>query len=323
MKNRVVALVVCSLLVFLTADLALAEWQIEYSDRLVNAMREAEYQCPKRVGHFATKAECEKARESASRATGCHPYSMADMKCVGYDTPSSIPRSVTPQPGKISRGVRGDGRYQDEQNWLIREQIERWAKEERERELERQKEFELGKSDLLKMLKGVGGEQGLALKPPPVVNLSDKETDTLIKPIEVPVPRLHPNDFKKSPVMSAEDSPLIRLPKLPEIPEWVRKEVEKTPSRMVELAITAVRGGAYLKVFKINARFTDYAIGQIEKFMDLARRGFPERESEAFLRRQDWEPFGILFEGWTSLPVPPYAEDEKNKAQSWFWKPLF
>ena len=147
-----------------------------------------------------------------------------------------------------------------------------------------------------------------------------------LKPIEVPVPWLGPNEFKKSPVISAEDSPLIRLPELPEIPEWVRKEAGKIPSEMGELAITAVGGEDYLKVLKIGVHLKDEAIRQMDKFMDLAWRGFPEEEASAFESEQLRHPHEIAVEDLTDFPATAYREygaAEENKAQSWFWKPLF
>lgn len=100
----------------------------------------------------------------------------------------------------ISSGPGGKKRYyrKENGNWVRiseaeakhttpedQRKKERWAKEEmvrkkllkkRQKELEREKElFELGKSDLLKTLKGARGEQGLGLKPA----AKEKQIETL------------------------------------------------------------------------------------------------------------------------------------------------
>ena len=182
MKNRVFPLVVCFLLVFLIADMTRSDWQIVYSDTLVNNMRKQGVQCPKRHGHFRTRQEAEAARKQEGLATGNYDNFMKYESWVdGFDDPAP--------PGKRG-GVDTRSRYRDKQKRLIQEGEERRAKEQRERELERQRAFELGKRKLLKMLKGVGpshppglkgagGQQGLALKPAPIVDISDINVDEI------------------------------------------------------------------------------------------------------------------------------------------------
>lgn len=171
MKNGVLLLVVCSFLVFFTAVIVRADWQIVYSDTLVNEMRKQGLQCPKRHGSWRTREEAEAARRQEGLATGnYHMFMTYESWVEGFDDPApkiSVPR----KDGEVHR----DKRYQDEQKRLIQEEEERRAKEQKERELARQREFERGKSDLLKTLKDAGGKQELGLKPA----AKEKQIETL------------------------------------------------------------------------------------------------------------------------------------------------
>lgn len=163
MKNSILALVVCSLLVFFTADIVLADWYMQFDAEASQFFRRhgigRRWGPFQRWGPFATKEQCEAYRKSRPW------YERHHSCCVGSDSPSS--KISVPRKGG---GVHRDRQYQDEQKQLIRE------KEERERELERQREFDLGKRGLLKTLKrgsasqpprlkGPRDQQGVALKP--------------------------------------------------------------------------------------------------------------------------------------------------------------
>ena len=206
MKSCILLVAVCSLLVFFTADLALAEWQIQYD---AEANRVLHLGGQTKRGSFATKEQCQAYWESQSYFERQH------SRCVGYDIPSFTTPSPTPKTPTINWSAleakyfaeadqKGwtniriefgpEKRYYKKENgnWVRtnaehrtpeeqrkdQQKKERRAKEEKERkrllkkrqrELEREKElFELGKSNLQKTLKGAGGEQELALKPAPI-----------------------------------------------------------------------------------------------------------------------------------------------------------
>lgn len=178
MKNPFLLLVVCSLLVFFTADIVLAEWQIQYD---AEANRVLHLGGQTKRGSFATKEQCEAYRESL-------PYfERQHSRCVpaGGWSPTP-PEGVTPLP---SEGMTP----QEEQTWAEEEMLRKKLQRKRQKELEREKElFELGKSELLNKLerlgssqppglKGAGGQEGLALKPPPIEQVfTDELTDELV-----------------------------------------------------------------------------------------------------------------------------------------------
>lgn len=169
MKNPFLLLVVCSLLVFFTADIVLAEWQIQYD---AEANRVLHLGGQTKRGSFATKEQCQAYWESRPYFERQHSW------CVPAEEWSPTPpEGVTPQ---------GEQRWAEEE--ILRKKLQR----KRQKELEREKKlFELGKSKLLNKLerlgssqppglKGAGGQEGLALKPPPIEQvLTDELTDEL------------------------------------------------------------------------------------------------------------------------------------------------
>lgn len=177
MKNPFLLLVVCSLLVFFTADIVLAEWQIQYD---AEANRVLHLGGQTKRGSFATKEQCQAYWESRPYFERQHSW------CVPAEEWSSTPpEGVTPQ---------GEQRWAEEE--ILRKKLER----KRQIELEREKKlFELGKSKLLNKLKGLGssqppglkgagGQEGLALKPPPIEQVFTDEltgelTDELVDEI--------------------------------------------------------------------------------------------------------------------------------------------
>ena len=239
MKNSILALVVCSLLVFFTADIALADWYIQFDAKASQMFRR--HGVDTKWGPFATKEQCQaylKSRCWYERHHSC---------CVGYDTPSSTTWSPTPTPAprapiinwpaleakyfaeadqkgwtniRIEFGPEKRYYKKENGNWVrtnaehrtpeeqrkdqqrkgrrVKEEIIRKKLlKKRQRELEREKElFELGKSKLLKTLKGAGGEQELALKPAPI-------------------------EQEKAEVEKAVPTAKIALPG--DVPEWIRK----------------------------------------------------------------------------------------------------
>lgn len=162
MKNCILLVAVCSLLIFFTADIALAEWCIQFDEEANRVIRLDGYTLR---GSFATPEECWAYWVSRPGFEQAHSWC---VKCV---------TTIDGNWVRISEKEPEHTTPEDQR------EKERWAKEEIVREKllrERQIElylafelFELGKSDLLEMLKDIGGEQGLVLKPPP-----EQETDT-------------------------------------------------------------------------------------------------------------------------------------------------
>lgn len=122
--------------------------QVEYSDWLIGALRSQGVHMEKRVGNFATLAECEAARQDAIQRSG-DPGLANNMRCV--DCPSTatqpVQRPEPATPGGYGAAPAGPSTT--------------------DRDAAAQALFERNKQGLLQSLKGSGGgSSGLGLKTP-------------------------------------------------------------------------------------------------------------------------------------------------------------
>lgn len=152
-KHTFTVTLACAALL-LAADPARAGWQIEYSDWMINAIRQWGHSQPKRVGYYATRSACEDALRRGVAQSG-DPNMARHTKCVGFDDTAAKPKPA-PAPAKPAQGPGTVQGTDKEQERLIQEQ-------------ERQKALEREKAALLAGLKGVspGSPGTLVLKPVP------------------------------------------------------------------------------------------------------------------------------------------------------------
>jgi|GEM_PF-3412771 hypothetical protein len=150
----VITIALAGATLFGAADPARAGWQIEYSDRMVGAIRQWGYSQSKRVGYYATRAACEDALRRGVTQSG-DPTLARHAKCVGFDDVVAKPKPA-PAPAKPIQGSGTTQGTDKEQERLIQEQ-------------ERQKALEREKAALLAGLRGVspGNPGTLVLKPVP------------------------------------------------------------------------------------------------------------------------------------------------------------
>jgi hypothetical protein len=80
---------------------------------------------------------------------------------------------------------------------------------------------------------------------------------------------------------------------------FIWREIKTGPAKVLDYVLSESPLGNYYQVVKINLWAKDKAFEDMNAFMDLARRGFPEAEVKALLDRQDnrlvefyWEHFG-------------------------------
>lgn len=155
--RHVITIALAGAALLLASDSARAGWQIEYSDRMVGAIRQWGHSQSKRVGYYATRAACEDALRRGVAQSGDSNLAR-HAKCVGFDDVVAKPKPAPAQTMKPKQGLAG-AQGQDKYK-----EAERLIQEE-----ERQKVLEREKAALLASLKGVspGGAGTLALKPIP------------------------------------------------------------------------------------------------------------------------------------------------------------
>ena len=118
---------------------AFAKWEIEYSDRLINAMGQQGHFVPKRVGSYKTRSACEEALRSAVIQSGDSSLS-SNMKCVGQDDP--VPSSKPSTASKLHTKKAAEA-----------------AKAQQVADEKRQEAFNQEKMALLNSLKGVSEDR--------------------------------------------------------------------------------------------------------------------------------------------------------------------
>jgi|GEM_PF-2613401 len=85
MMEAILVLILWFIAMLMPAAEAVAEWRIEYSDRLIQEMRKQGYSQPKYYGHYCTKPECQKTLNAIS-VQGFNVYGNEAI-CVGCDSP--------------------------------------------------------------------------------------------------------------------------------------------------------------------------------------------------------------------------------------------
>ena len=123
---------VSAAILMLMCPVAVVACQVEYSDWLVNVFRQQGMHLDKRVGHYASLAECEDAMRRAVSQSG-DPNLANNMRCVDCMQPT-----VAPQPPAAPQLPQG-GWSQD-------------TGETEAREKERQEAFNRERQDLLRKL---------------------------------------------------------------------------------------------------------------------------------------------------------------------------
>jgi hypothetical protein len=134
------------LVLLLGAHTSHAQWEVEYSDWLIGAMRDQGIFRSKRAGSFATRSECEEARRDAVIQSGDPSLDM-HMKCVGFDEPS-YQAHPSPTPSHPDETQQDALRYPSSRN-----QKERLEKERRVDEEKQQEAFLKQREELLRSLK--------------------------------------------------------------------------------------------------------------------------------------------------------------------------
>lgn len=147
--RHVITIALAGAALLLASDSARAGWQIEYSDRMVGAIRQWGHSQSKRVGYYATRAACEDALRRGVAQSGDSNLAR-HAKCVGFDDVVAKPKPAPAQTMKPKQGLAG-AQGQDKYK-----EAERLIQEE-----ERQKVLEREKAALLASLKGVspGGQE--------------------------------------------------------------------------------------------------------------------------------------------------------------------
>ncbi|MBN1140982.1 MAG: hypothetical protein JXB25_04170 [Deltaproteobacteria bacterium] len=155
--------------------------QIEYSDWLIRAFRSQGMSLDKRVGNFSNLAECQAALRQAVAQSG-DPSLANNMRCVncGNGPSSSAPQRPAPTTGARNRRLRGTAP----------------APAPSPGDGQAQRDFEAGKNQLLRGLKGGGSDTGLALKGSGAAS-PQLALKTGRKPAADPVVRQEQDDFDR------------------------------------------------------------------------------------------------------------------------------
>lgn len=144
----------------MSADTAHAEWQVEASDSIIMIMQKEGVSTPKRQGSFCTRSECEEALRRWGIESGDPDGIAYNFMCVGFDCPSPSqqqPAGTTAAPPGVDRR-----RLQAEQEAWAAQQAElarqqaaqtELARQAREKELAKQREFERDREELARQLK--------------------------------------------------------------------------------------------------------------------------------------------------------------------------
>ena len=69
---------------FFFSETAFAQWQIVYSDQLINELRQQGINCAKRQGNFSSETECKQMIDRAVIESG-DPYIRKKMHCEKCD----------------------------------------------------------------------------------------------------------------------------------------------------------------------------------------------------------------------------------------------
>ena len=125
--------------------------RIEYSDWLVNVFRQQGVSLDKRVGSYASLAECGSAIRQAVSQSG-DPNLAKNMSCVDCSQPKTTPIPSLASPSTSTQPLSHGGAYQGDFG------------EAEAREKERQEAFNKAKTELLGALKGGTASSELTLK---------------------------------------------------------------------------------------------------------------------------------------------------------------